>query len=499
MLTYPIASSNRAPSPYGNQLSDRAPSPYAAQSNRAPSPYSQRAPSPYSQRAPSPYSQRATSPYDTPPPSNAPDYPPPAPPSNAPDYPPSDPSMPGAPGYDPTARQPKTRKVPLGVQATTAGQAGRGAYGRSPSMRGSPSEGHARSQSRSPQPGQVARGLSPGSSPEAYSPDAQYASYGGGSYGSQGASRSPQEEAYDADSLPSPYDGTDFSPASQQFSDHGSPASATFSEGGGQYATYKDAGHARGPSSGSPREGHHRGASGGPREAHHRGASSSKLSPESAAFMSAPAVNRGHVPPALNRGHVPPSLSASRSNTDLSAGTSVARNPSAVHLPSGPPSRPLTPASSVYSDYSYYPYDGRASEPGTPGWGGMGGGGGGMMGGQGGGMMGGQGGGMGGEGQRQPGLHKPSESQATLRQHRPSESQATVRSQGTVRGGPPKTPHDFLAAGIAAHEANKLQESARLFETSATLQGGCGVGMLMWGLALRHGWGVPRDEKGGFR
>ncbi|KAI3998369.1 hypothetical protein K525DRAFT_281491 [Schizophyllum commune Loenen D] len=494
MLTYPIASSNRAPSPYGNQLSDRAPSPYAAQSNRAPSPYSQRAPSPYSQRAPSPYSQRAASPYDMPPPSNAPDYPPPAPPSSGLDYPPSDPSMPGAPGYDPTTRQPKTRKVPLGVQATTAGQAGRGAYGRSPSMRGgspamrggSPSEGHARSQSRSPQPGQVARGLPPGSSPEAYSPDAQYASYGGGSYGSQGASRSPQEEAYDADSLPSPYDSPNFSPASQQFSDPGSPASATFSEGGGQYATYKDAGHARGPSSGSPREGHHGGASGGPREAHHRGASSSKLSPESAAFMNPPAVNRGHVPPAVNRGHVPPavnrghvppSLSASRSNTDLSAGTSVTRNPSAVHLPSGPPSRPLTPASSVYSDYSYYPYDGRASEPGTPGWGGMG-------------------------GERQPGsagLHKPSESQATLRQHKPSESQATVRSQGTVRGGPPKTPHDFLAAGIAAHEANKLQESARLFETSATLQGGCGVGMLMWGLALRHGWGVPRDEKGGFR
>ncbi|KAI5885209.1 uncharacterized protein SCHCODRAFT_02673803 [Schizophyllum commune H4-8] len=241
------ASSHRAPSPYGNQLSDRAPSPYAAQGNRAPSPYSQRAPSPYSQRAPSPYSQRASSPYDMPPPSST--FPPrldsnsrhPA------DYPPSDPSMPGAPGYDPTTRQPKTRKVPLGVQATTAGQAGRGAYGRSPSLRGgspsmraaSPGSTHARSQSRSPQPGQVARGLSPdarGSSPEAYSPDAQYASYG--------ANRSPQEEAYDADSLPSPYDGPNFSPASQQFSDQGSPASATFSDGGGQYAMYKDAGHA---------------------------------------------------------------------------------------------------------------------------------------------------------------------------------------------------------------------------------------------------------------
>ncbi|KAL1713939.1 hypothetical protein EV715DRAFT_276963 [Schizophyllum commune] len=179
--------------------------------------------------------------------------------------------------------------------------------------------------------------------------------------------------------------------------------------------------------------------------------------------MNPPAVNRGHVPPAVNRGHVPPSLTTSRSGTNLSATSTATRNPSTVHLPSGPPSRPLTPASSVYSDYSYYPYDGRASEPGTPGWGGMGGGGGGMMGGQG------------------------------------EVSRIYSLSPSPSLGGPPKTPHDFLAAGIAAHEANKLQESARLFETSATLQGGCGVGMLMWGLALRHGWGVPRDEKGGFR
>ncbi|EEB97390.1 hypothetical protein MPER_03301, partial [Moniliophthora perniciosa FA553] len=31
-----------------------------------------------------------------------------------------------------------------------------------------------------------------------------------------------------------------------------------------------------------------------------------------------------------------------------------------------------------------------------------------------------------------------------------------------------------------------------------TLNGGCGVGMLMWGLTLRHGWGVSKDEKKGF-
>lgn len=28
---------------------------------------------------------------------------------------------------------------------------------------------------------------------------------------------------------------------------------------------------------------------------------------------------------------------------------------------------------------------------------------------------------------------------------------------------------------------------------------GCAVGMLMWGLALRSGWGVKRDEEKGFK
>ena len=30
-------------------------------------------------------------------------------------------------------------------------------------------------------------------------------------------------------------------------------------------------------------------------------------------------------------------------------------------------------------------------------------------------------------------------------------------------------------------------------------KGGNGVGMLMWGLTLRHGWGVPKDEKAAFK
>jgi hypothetical protein len=37
------------------------------------------------------------------------------------------------------------------------------------------------------------------------------------------------------------------------------------------------------------------------------------------------------------------------------------------------------------------------------------------------------------------------------------------------------------------------------FEKSAKENGGCGIGMLMWGLTLRHGWGCLKDEKMGFK
>ena len=62
----------------------------------------------------------------------------------------------------------------------------------------------------------------------------------------------------------------------------------------------------------------------------------------------------------------------------------------------------------------------------------------------------------------------------------------------------PQTPHEFLALGILHHEANRLQDSAYCFERAATEDGGCGVGMLMWGLSLRHGWGTEKDERAAF-
>lgn len=63
----------------------------------------------------------------------------------------------------------------------------------------------------------------------------------------------------------------------------------------------------------------------------------------------------------------------------------------------------------------------------------------------------------------------------------------------------PSTPQEYLQLGIQYHEANKLQDSASYFEKSAKEQGGCGTGMLLWGLTLRHGWGCEKNEKSGFK
>lgn len=42
--------------------------------------------------------------------------------------------------------------------------------------------------------------------------------------------------------------------------------------------------------------------------------------------------------------------------------------------------------------------------------------------------------------------------------------------------------------GIDHHEAGELERAAWCFEQSAKKDGGCGAGMLMYGLTLRHGW-----------
>ncbi|KAI0757572.1 hypothetical protein C8Q80DRAFT_1091820 [Daedaleopsis nitida] len=85
----------------------------------------------------------------------------------------------------------------------------------------------------------------------------------------------------------------------------------------------------------------------------------------------------------------------------------------------------------------------------------------------------------------------------------PSRQRAKSNASKTKVAGPalanPQTPQDYLQLGIQYHLENKLVESAAAFEKSATLDGGCGVGMLMWGLAQRHGWGCEKNEGTGFK
>ncbi|KAG6864838.1 hypothetical protein C0991_006862 [Blastosporella zonata] len=63
----------------------------------------------------------------------------------------------------------------------------------------------------------------------------------------------------------------------------------------------------------------------------------------------------------------------------------------------------------------------------------------------------------------------------------------------------PQKAQEYLQLGITHHEANRLPEAAACFEKSAKEGGGCGVGMVMWGLTLRHGWGCEKNEKVGFK
>ena len=130
--------------------------------------------------------------------------------------------------------------------------------------------------------------------------------------------------------------------------------------------------------------------------------------------------------------------------------------------------RSVSPVS-LYSTYSYYEYHNPAPSP---------------------------------SGSRPPTRHsiRPAEvgSMSSSEQH-----QRPLSSSHTSLNGRPseglRTPQDFLQLGIQHHEANRLQESARCFERAATEEGGCGVGMLMYGLTLRHGWGCARNEKAGFK
>ncbi|WWC66692.1 uncharacterized protein I206_100596 [Kwoniella pini CBS 10737] len=82
------------------------------------------------------------------------------------------------------------------------------------------------------------------------------------------------------------------------------------------------------------------------------------------------------------------------------------------------------------------------------------------------------------------------ERERQLRERTTSES--TVGSTGDAG----KTPEEFVHAGIEARGKGDLAKSAWYFMRAA--QGGSPTGRMYWGLALRHGWGVARDERKAF-
>ncbi|KXN84822.1 Protein DSF2 [Leucoagaricus sp. SymC.cos] len=154
---------------------------------------------------------------------------------------------------------------------------------------------------------------------------------------------------------------------------------------------------------------------------------------------------------------------------------------SPVTLPRQPPPRTGSPAS-LYSTYSYYNFENAAPSPVNSNFSGP-------------------------SPQTSP-AHSPSpwpNGTKRLQPIYPEDNKQRSRSPNKTRmpsltaPPEPQTPQDYLQLGIQSHEANRLNEAAMYFEKSAKENGGCGVGMLMWGLTLRHGWGCEKNEKVGFK
>ncbi|TFK38614.1 hypothetical protein BDQ12DRAFT_650858 [Crucibulum laeve] len=133
-----------------------------------------------------------------------------------------------------------------------------------------------------------------------------------------------------------------------------------------------------------------------------------------------------------------------------------------------PPPRNSSPVS-LYSNYSYYPYDSNTPSPTTTSF-------------------------------VNPQNLSPNPNSQPKSNVAPSSRPITPQGPSIpLTEATASTPQDYLQLGIQHHEANRLTESAKYFEKSAKENGGCGVGMLMYGLTLRHGWGCEKNEKTGFK
>ncbi|GJE94177.1 hypothetical protein PsYK624_103450 [Phanerochaete sordida] len=202
-----------------------------------------------------------------------------------------------------------------------------------------------------------------------------------------------------------------------------------------------------------------------------------------------PPVQSGRVPSKLPPGHSnfsrpapPPRPSEdqkrhvlmrnahSQSSTSLHEQTQVIPPPAlspppTQPLPPVPGARAPSPQNSLYSSYSYYPYEAPLPSPGSPG--------------------------------QAPPMPSPT---IAVRPPSPARNPSPAGDDPSADAlKNPKTAQDFLQLGIQHHLANELAESAVCFEKSATIGGGCGMGMLMWGLAQRHGWGCEQSESRGFK
>lgn len=69
-----------------------------------------------------------------------------------------------------------------------------------------------------------------------------------------------------------------------------------------------------------------------------------------------------------------------------------------------------------------------------------------------------------------------------------------IAEDGTSFTQPEQSRDDLLQSAIREHERGNLEIAAQLFKRSGSGDDGLPMGQLMYGLSLRHGWGIQRDE-----
>ncbi|WWC58254.1 uncharacterized protein I303_100792 [Kwoniella dejecticola CBS 10117] len=87
-------------------------------------------------------------------------------------------------------------------------------------------------------------------------------------------------------------------------------------------------------------------------------------------------------------------------------------------------------------------------------------------------------------------------SASTLERDRQRRERTISESTTSSAGDAGKTPEQFVHAGIEARGKGDLAKSAWYFMRAA--EGRSATGRMYWGLALRHGWGVARDDRRAF-